>query len=89
MRSDVTIPGDTTPVSALVKVTPEAELPIWGTPRLDPEFVTEFYPTDRRRRTDNYTCYVGVIDDAAADESDVAPTVFDDSSLATRRSRTT
>jgi hypothetical protein len=48
-----------------------------------PEFVTEFYPTDRRRRTDSYMCYVGVIDDAAADESDVAPTVFDDSSVAT------
>lgn len=67
MRSDVTIPGNTTPVSALVKVTPEAELPIWGSPRLDPEFVTEFYSTDRRRRTDSYMCFVGVIDDAAAD----------------------
>ena len=32
MRSYVTIDGNTTPVSAPVKVTPEAELPTWGTP---------------------------------------------------------
>ena len=54
-----------------------------GDARLDPEFVTEFYPPDRRRRSDSYMTDVGVMDDAAADESDVTPTVFDGSFLAT------
>ena len=74
--------GNTTPVSALVKVTPEAELPIWGTPASTRSSlpVLSDRSTSAHRQLHvlcrgNRRC--------SADESDVAPTVFDDSSLAT------
>lgn len=76
MRADVSIPRMAAPISVLAKVTSEDYLPFWE-PRPAPEFFTEFYPTDRGRRTDVYECYVGVFK-GGANECDVNPQVFDE-----------
>lgn len=76
MRADTTVPDVPQLLSFLVKPVSDPPRSIF-TPRLGPEFTTPFYPTNRRRRTEAYMCYVGVFT-GAADDSDVTTELFDE-----------